>query len=402
MDRLAVRPRAIPRATRSPSVSDWTDLPLPPGPPVVAAGAHLHSTVCVAGPHSATMTALRADLDDPDAGARHEQLMRQGVDALQRASTPAAAFAHDRHPDFPSTRHAQALGTAHGIPCHAIQHHHAHLAAVWAEHAAHEGSPRLVGLALDGFGLGLDGGAWGGELLHLDGAHMRRLGHLTPVPMPGGEAAVAQPWRLAVAALHDAGDREAAWAHAQACAPPALAQGVMALLDHGHHCPPTSSLGRLFEAGASLLTVCHVQTHSAEAAQALEAAAQAEPVAPPLPDGWRWQSAANGLNLIDFRPLMAQLPHWASSIGVATAAARFHATVSSGLSQWLIDAARTLGCDTVALGGGCLHNRRLRDSMRLALEGAGLRCLMPSRLPAGDEAIAYGQAVVTRLNLAYH
>lgn len=220
--------------------------------------------------------------------------------------------------------------------------------------------------------------------------------------MPGAEAAVAQPWRLAVAVLHQAGDPEAAWAHARAHASPALAQGVMALLDRGQRCPPTSSLGRLFEAAASLLDVCHLQTHSAQAAQALEAAAQPEPIGPPLPDGWRLHSAADGLSRIDFTPLLTRLTHWTQSMGVGTAAARFHATLADGLSQWLIQSARITGCDTVALGGGCLHNRRLREGLRRALEGAGLRCLLPVRLPPGDEAIAYGQAVVTRLNLAYH
>jgi hydrogenase maturation protein HypF len=374
-------------------------LPLPPGPPVVAVGAHAQCSVCVAGPSLAWLSPPLADLDTPEAWHTHQHWTELGLQQLRATGHGAQAVAHDLHPDAPSTRTALALAHRHGAPLLAVQHHHAHLAAAWAEHAAHEGPPQLLGLALDGMGLGHDGQAWGGELLHLNGPHAHRIGHLQALPLPGGDAAARQPWRLAVAALHGIGLTAQAHRHAQAHATAAMAQAIGHLLRRPQACPSTTSLGRWFDATASLLGLCHTRTHPAEAAQALEAAAQRHGPHAPMAQGWRVHHPAHGPQVLDLSPLwraLADTPH------APAAAACFHATLIAALAEWLQAAAHARGLRTVALGGGCLHNRLLRGGLVERLSAAGLRCLVPRRLPPGDGAIAYGQAVVARLVLAYH
>jgi hydrogenase maturation protein HypF len=375
------------------------DLPLPAGPPVLALGAHFQAAVCVAGPRVARLSPPLVDLDSAQAC---DSLRAQALDGLRRLAGQAVAvqaIAHDAHPDFPSTALARQLAAERGVPAWAVQHHHAHLAAVWAEHAMPEPAPHLVGLALDGFGLGTDGQAWGGELLHLHGPRAHRLGHLSPLPLPGGDAASREPWRLAAAALHRLGRRDQALAHAVAHGPAGMAEPLLHLLDRGWRCPPSTSLGRLFDAAASLLGLCHRQTHPAAAAQALEAAALRHGPCPPLPGGWQRHRPANQPEQLDFGPLLA---HLADATDPLAGAACFQATVAEGLALWLMGAAAQVGTGAVALGGGCLHNRLLRSALHDRLSRAGLRCLLPQRLPPGDAAIAYGQAVVARLVLAYH
>lgn len=383
----------------SDALAGWIeDLPLPPGPPVIGAGAHFQTTVCVAGTESARLSPTLADLDTADRLTQHQHWVQEGLASLNLHGTPAPVLAHDLHPDFPSTQTAQRLARSASLRCVPVQHHHAHLAAVWAEHALGP-TPALLGLALDGFGLGTDGQAWGGELLHLTGAQAHRIGHLRPLPMPGGDACVREPWRLAMAALHSLELTQAAQAHAQAHAPAGLATPLLQWLGHPTRCPPTTSLGRLFDATASLLGLCHSQRHQAEAAQALEAAAQAWGDHPAQPGGWQRHARASGGEQLDFLPLLAHLTTYRNP---AQAAACFHATLVDGLSTWLIRHAAAMRIETVALGGGCLHNAWLRTGLAQRLAATGLQVLLPQRLPPGDPAIAYGQAVVARLILAYH
>lgn len=382
------------------ALAGWIEnLPLPPGPPVIGVGAHFHSTVCVGDNDTARLSPTLADLDTAERLTQHQRWVQEGLDTLNPQGSPAPALAHDLHPDFPSTLTAQRLARSSSLRCVPVQHHHAHLAAVWAEHAPQAPSPTLLGLAMDGFGMGTDGQAWGGELLHLTGAQAQRIGHLRPLPMPGGDACIREPWRLAVAALHSLGQTQAAQAHAQSHAPAGLAAPLLQWLDRPTRCPPTTSLGRLFDATASLLGLCHTQRHQAEAAQALEAAAQGWGDHPAHPGGWHRHALASGGEQLDFMPLLAHLTTYRNP---AQAAACFHATLVDGLSVWLARHAAALHIDTVALGGGCLHNTWLRTGLAQRLGASGLRVLLPQRLPSGDPAIAYGQAVVARLILAYH
>ncbi|NMG42687.1 carbamoyltransferase HypF [Aromatoleum toluvorans] len=350
------------------------------GPAVLAFGAWFKNALCLAQDGAACMSATVGDLDTPEAcrdmDAWAGMLLKQGR---------PAAIAHDLHPDFHSSRSACALAARLGVPAIAVQHHHAHVAAVLAEN----GYPGpALGLALDGVGLGTDGTAWGGELLRVDGAQFQRLGHLAPLPLAGGDRAAREPWRMAAAVLHRAGRAdEIATRFAAQPAAAMLAQ----LLDRASLCPPTSSLGRVFDAAAGLLGLCPVMRVEAEAAIALERAASGylERVGdvPAEPDGW----SIDGAGRLDLSPILVAL---ADESDAGRGAARFHVTLAAALAEWVVAAAAHTGLSTVALSGGCLHNRILSQRLGAALRRQGLAVLEARTLSPGDAGLALGQAWV--------
>ncbi|HEY9194123.1 MAG TPA: carbamoyltransferase HypF, partial [Methyloversatilis sp.] len=167
-----------------------------PLPTVLAVGAWLKNAACLLGDGHVCGSAVHGDLGDPQAC---EALDRSLHALLAQTARPVAAVAHDLHPDFYSTRVAVELAARLGVPAIGVQHHHAHIAAVMAEHGL---TGPVIGLALDGVGLGTDGMAWGGELLWVAPGAWRRLGHLWPLQLAGGDVAAREPWRMAAAALH--------------------------------------------------------------------------------------------------------------------------------------------------------------------------------------------------------
>ncbi|MGL1832246.1 Kae1-like domain-containing protein [Rhodocyclaceae bacterium SMB388] len=351
-----------------------------PGPPVLATGAWFESTPMRVADGQLHRAHGAGDLIDADACRRFDA----ALDALLALpGEPPRAVAHDLHPDFHSTRRALALAGRLGLRAIAVQHHHAHLAAVLAEHR-HPGP--AVGLAADGVGLGTDGGAWGGELLQLAGATCIRRSHLRPLPLPGGDRAAREPWRMAAAVLHLVGrgsDIATRFAHHAAAA------GLAQIIERAPLSPPTTSLGRHFDAAAALLGLCELNETGAQAAIALESAARAHGRVAPETDAAR--IAPDGT--LDLLPLLARL---ADESDPARGAARFHATMSAALIDWVAAAAETGGTPTVALGGGCFHNRLLRSALAQGLAARGLTVLLPGHLPPGDAGIAAGQAWVAQ------
>jgi len=223
----------------------------------------------------------------------------------------------------------------------------------------------------------------------VNGSHCQRLGHLNPLPLPGGDRAAHEPWRMAAAVLHACvqGGRIASRFPHQTAAP-----GLHALLASGVRCPPSSSLGRVFDAAAGLLGLCTVMQHDAEAPIALERAATQHGPCRPMDNGWS-MDAANRLNLL---PLLASL---IDEPDAGRGAARFHATLGQALADWVTQTAQQHGLRTVAAGGGCLFNRLLSADLRTRLSAAGLHLLEARQLLPGDTAIAFGQAVVARHHL---
>lgn len=351
------------------------------GPSVLGMGAQLKSAVCLTRGDEAFLSQHIGDLDSPSVCHALDEV----VDHLQSIiAVSPEAIAHDLNPDFHSTHIALALADELGIPVFAVQHHHAHVAAVLAEHGCEE---RVLGLALDGFGLGTDGAAWGGELLRVEGAAFERIGHLCPLPMPGGDAAAREPWRMAAAVLHHLGAGERIATRFKAHAGAAM---LSDLLDKPRLCPPSTSLGRVFDAAAGLLGVCEVMSYEAEAAMVLESLSAGYGPALAAPVGWRVRADDQGIDL-DLMPLLASL---VDERDAARGAAAFHATLVAALEDWVVQAARRCGIRTVALSGGCMVNRQLAFLLPRRLAGRGLTVLVAREAPCNDGGVALGQAWV--------
>jgi hydrogenase maturation protein HypF len=235
---------------------------------VLACGAWLKNSACLISGEVAQMSPLHGDLSDPAACLALERSVQA---LLARAGRRIDAVAHDLHPDYHSTRLALRLAAELGVPALAVQHHHAHIAVVQAE-AGWCAEP-LVGLALDGVGLGDDGTAWGGEVLSLRGAACQRVAHLPALALPGGDVAAREPWRMAAAALHALGRADEIVPRYGQMVGEARARGVQAMLARGLNCPPSSGAGRWFDAAAGALGLSLRQVDEAEAAIALEACA---------------------------------------------------------------------------------------------------------------------------------
>jgi hydrogenase maturation protein HypF len=351
------------------------------GPSVLACGGWFKSTVCVTRGAEAFVSQHIGDLDN----VATRDALEQAVEHLLRVLriTPER-IAHDLHPDYYSTHLAQRFAAERGLPTVGVQHHHAHLAAAMAEHGL-EGP--ALGLALDGVGLGQDGGIWGGELLRVEGAGFRRLGSLRPLALPGGDAAAREPWRMAASALHALGrGEEIAARFPGEAAAPVVAQ----MLERGFNCPPASSAGRLFDAAAGLLGVARRMRFEGQAAMLLEGLAEQHGPAAPLAEGYRMGEDGT----LDLLPLLAAL---AQGVEAGRGAALFHATVVQALADWVARAAAEGRVSDVVLGGGCFLNHILSRSLRRRLAGQGLRVFEAQRLPPNDGGLSLGQAwVATR------
>lgn len=365
-------------------------------PTVLAVGAWLKNAACLFEDGCAVWSPMHGDLGDPQACIALEQ----SLDALRAQSRmPIAAIAHDLHPDFYSTQLAVTLADRLGVPAIGVQHHHAHIAAVMAEHGLTE---PVVGLVLDGVGLGTDGVAWGGELLRVAPGDWRRLGHLWPLRLAGGDVAAREPWRMAAAAMQTLGRGAEIEARYTDAVGAQAARTVARMLDSGLNSPPTTSAGRWFDAAAGALGVSVRQSHEAEAAIALEAAAQRWFAAHGEPT---LDSAVEGAgdSTLDLRPLLARLLDWPDGENRCDeGAAFFHVALADGLAQWAIDAAQRTRVDTVCLGGGCFMNALLTRRVALRLQSRGLRVLRPQSTSCGDAGLALGQAwaVAQQIHLA--
>ena len=352
------------------------------GPSVLAVGGHLKNTVAVFKGKEAFLSQHIGGLDNAAAIGFLEETVGHLLAILD---VRPDLIAHDLHPDFASTRLALRLADELGVPALAVGHHHAHIAAICAEYGINE---PVIGLAIDGVGLGPDGGAWGGELLRVDGVAYTRLGHLRPLRLPGGDRAAREPWRLAISALNDAGlgERIAGWL--KKYFPERDAAPLLAMLVRDLRCPPTSSLGRYFDAAAGLLGGRAVASYEGQAAMELEGLAITHGPVAPLADGFRIEDG-----VLDFFPLLVALLEIDDA---GSGAALFHATLAAGLAEWLLAASRQQSVMTIAIGGGCAMNAVLMTALRQRLETAGLNVLEARRVPPNDGGLALGQGWVAR------
>ncbi len=371
-------------------------LPVASPAPLLAVGGQQKNAFCLVRGDRAFPSPHVGDLGSPEA----IRAFREGIARYQRLlGIRPAAVAHDLHPAYASTGHAAAL---EGLERIGVQHHHAHVAGCLAEHG--ERGP-AIGIAFDGTGYGEDETVWGGEVLVADLEGYRRAAHLGTVPLPGGEAAVRQPWRMAAAHLAAAfgGDLEAPdaappAARLRAAAGAARWEGVLQLLDRPALSPRTSSVGRLFDAVAALLGLADEARFEGEAAIALEMACDpderaAYPVA--------WIDALEGPRIWDPAPIVRRA---AADLRGGTPpgaiAARFHGAVRDAAVAACRRVREQGGPELVALTGGCFQNARLTEATAAALEAEGFRVLLHRRLPPNDGGLAYGQAAVAAARLA--
>jgi hydrogenase maturation protein HypF len=359
---------------------------------VLAVGAWLKNAACLVLHGQAHWSPVHGDLSDPAACEALERSVQAMLRQAQEAGAPVQAIAHDLHPDFFSTQLAIATADALGVPAIGVQHHHAHLAAVVAEHGI---DGPVVGLALDGVGLGTDGTPWGGELLWLDGAHWLRLGHLRTLALPGGDRAAREPWRMAASALHALGRGDEIVPRYGPTVGGSVASGVRQMLDKGLNCPATSSAGRWFDAAAGALGLCLHQRDEAQAAIALEQAATCaltrNATLAPLPG-----AGVGADGVVDLRPVLAKL---FDAPDADTAAAGFHLAMADALADALIAAALARGTRIAALGGGCFFNRILRERIEQQLTSARVTVLQTGAKGCGDAGLALGQAWVAAQTL---
>ena len=378
-----------------------TVLVLPRAAPrrVLAFGAWLKNSAGLLEGDRFLPSALHGDLGTPEACIALERSVQALVAA---AGGPIEAVAHDLHPDFHSTRLALHWAERLGVPAIGVQHHQAHLAVLQAEAGLVDGP--LLGLALDGVGLGTDGTAWGGELLRLD-AHggFERLAHLPPLALPGGDVAAREPWRLAAAGLHALGRGDEIEPRLAPVVGAAAAQGVRTMLARGLNCPASTGAGRWFDAAAGVLGLSVRQREEAEAAIALERCAAAwlarhpEGVADVGPrvregDGERRVGDLGGAVWALFEALLAVDGQDAEACG--RGAALFHAGLADALADATVAAAARCGLHDVAFGGGCFFNRLLSQRLSARLTAAGLRVHRPQAVSCGDAGLALGQAWV--------
>ncbi|MCX7799343.1 MAG: carbamoyltransferase HypF [Fimbriimonadales bacterium] len=349
-------------------------VPLPEASaPVLACGAHLKSTVCLAVRGWAFLSQHIGDLETPEAEAALRRVARE-LPELYRAEPEETA--RDLHPDYSSTRLAEESGK----PVAAVQHHLAHALAVLAENSV-EG-PALA-VAWDGTGLGTDRSVWGGEFFVVEGRNARRVASLRPFRLPGGDAAARDARRTALA-LWWASHGERSLPPIE-FAPPATAgeiEGWRAVWASVALSPRCSSAGRLFDAASALCRLGGVQRYEGELPMLLEHRC-----------GGRWEEGPRlrvvdeGILLLDWAPLLDMLVD--ETLTVETRARRFHGSLAAAISE----VALAVGVGTVALGGGCFQNRVLLESAVELLRSAGFRAVWSQRVPPNDGGLSLGQAV---------
>ena len=358
-------------------------LPVASPKPLIAVGPHLKNTFTLVQGNDAYVSQHIGDLENLETLTH----WRAAFDAYRRLFRlePEVAV-RDLHPGYISTRIAGDLGLERIIP---VQHHHAHVAAVLAEHGC---TGRAIGIAFDGTGYGDDGNVWGAEFFEADLTSYRRAGQLRYARMPGGDLAAREPWRAALGYL--ALDPDAAHAFTYILDAVHINMRNIALqqMVRRLNAPLASSMGRLFDAAGAVLGVSLDNQFEGQTAMLLESLAGTRP-AQPLP--FPMAATAGGSWILDPLPLLIALgEERARGVAVAELAARFHESIAAGSDQLAARLAADTGLGTVVLSGGCFQNARLLVSLRARLEARGLRVLVPRQLSPNDGAVSYGQAAV--------
>ena len=374
------------------------ELPLD-APPLLAVGGHLKNVFALARGRRVYQSQHLGDLEN----LTGLEFFKESLDHLMRTfEIEPETVVHDLHPGYLSTEWAKEWARERGLPLIAVQHHHAHVAGCMAEHGLRE----AIGLTLDGTGYGTDGRIWGGEVLiaRLDG--FERFAHLEYVAMPGGDAAVREPWRMAFAALRAADfDVESEQIVKLLGAQASEVRVLRRMVERGINSPMTSTLGRLFDAVAAVVLNRRVVDYEAQAAIELEGIAVDEPdrfeqgdYVPELHDAEEGSGSAAVIRT--GKMWKAVLEDLWRGVPASRISARFHAGIAEGFINVAGNARIESGINQVAMSGGCMHNRRLARLLRVGLEAQGFQVFQHAQVSPGDGGLSYGQVAVAAAMLA--
>ena len=365
-------------------------LPVPTPRHILAVGAELKNTIAVARDGAVVASHHIGDLEHL---ATYRSFL-QALDHLPRLyGVHPELVAYDLHPEYLSTKVALELD----LPTVGVQHHHAHVASCLVEHGR---TDSVLGIAFDGTGYGPDATLWGGEVLVADLRGFERVAHLRPLAMPGGVAAIREPWRMALAWLAAAvGVDEAIADRLVPAGLDGAQRAAMADLVARGAGPVTSSVGRLFDAASALLGIRSKVTYEAQAAIELEALARTvERSAAPRYDGTVVLTDHGGVTQLDPAPLVARLrAERDAGTPLALIAAGFHEAVGRAVAGLAADLAARRSLTTIVLTGGVFQNARLTEVVTGELAGTGLEVLLHANVPCGDGGISVGQAAVAAL-----
>lgn len=345
------------------------------GPSILACGAWFKNTVCVTRGSQAFVSQHIGDLDNRATCELLEETVNHLLDVLE---IKPDIVVRDYHPDFFSSQFATQFATTHNLPLVKVQHHHAHVAAVVAERKL---SQPVLGLALDGVGLGDNDEIWGGEMLLVDGKNYQHLGRLKPLPLPGGDKAAREPWRMAASALHLLGRSEEIEKRFHFSATSTVKQ----MLANNTNTPYTSSAGRWFDAAAGLLGLKPIMKYEGQAAMLLEGLANRYGSLPAIEYGF----SIDGDNQLDLLPILNRILEIEDQ---QYAAALFHSAMIRGLATWVKQAADAHKIKNIVFSGGCFLNNILSNELNSILNQVGMRIWQAEKVPPNDGGISLGQA----------
>ncbi len=365
-------------------------------PPLIACGAGLKNTFCLAQGRELIVSQHIGELDN---AATFDFFIESFEHIKKLYHIEPEIVVCDKHPDYPSSRFAADITKKIGLSIYRIQHHYAHAAAVLAEHHLE----KAIAIVADGTGLGDDGTIWGGEILQVSLQQSKRVGHLAAIPLPGGDRAAVEPWRMALAALHHCGRDLSSLTFVGV--DKQKRDGVQHLLTAGIHCPQTSSAGRLFDMAASLLGICQSISYEGQAAMELEAVARGAlkgTVASWLKESSLsvsdYAQCIDGIWQVGIEPfvslLLDGLAKEAKGGGLPGVVLDFHRLFITAMGSVALAVARKRGMGKVVLSGGCMQNRLLLEGFVYLLEKNGMEVFVGEALPVGDGGLSAGQAIL--------
>ncbi|HMK55991.1 MAG TPA: carbamoyltransferase HypF [Dissulfurispiraceae bacterium] len=368
------------------------------GPDVLGCGAEVKNTFALTRGNAAIVSQHIGDMENIETADFFEETL---TNLKQVYRSEPIAVAYDLHPGYLSTRWAVKHISENGLQGFAVQHHHGHIAAVMAEKGIKD---RVIGVALDGTGYGTDGRLWGGEFLVCDLSGFERAAHFRYVPLPGGEMAIREPWRIAASYLKQALGNEDIYSVMSAIGfnerfGRSKIESVLKIADNPSFSPLSSGAGRLFDAVSSLAGICHFNTYEGEAAVALESVLPDEDENPGS-DPYRYEITAAMPSVIDFSGMIREIAREVSAgTEPSMISLRFHRTMTTLITDVVLRISSKTGLDNVVISGGCFQNARLLQDVLADLSAHGMSVTTNEYLPCNDACLSLGQAFIALQHL---